>query len=215
MDAGTFYEINEGERIIFAREIDHRRNLAHGVFIQRQRGESLEIICAGQVQQQRDESSGNRILIFRDGYRYEFPRQGSGGDVTRFQETTLNIPPRQITPAKDKIKASTTARLLGSDAPEDIAELQWRFSTPLSTLLLALLGVPLSRTTPRQGKYARVMISVVIYAVYYNINAVAKSWVERGLVGVVPGAWWVQALLAGLLLVLLLPSTFTLRRRCR
>ena len=39
-----------------------------------------------------------------------------------------------------------------SDNPEDIAELQWRLSTPLSTLLLALLGVLLSRTTPRQGK---------------------------------------------------------------
>jgi lipopolysaccharide export system permease protein len=93
--------------------------------------------------------------------------------------------------------------LLRSPKPEDVAELQWRLSTPLSTLLLALLAVPLSRTTPRQGKYVKVVAAVLIFAFYYNITIVAKNWIEKGVLNAVPGIWWVQVSLAGLILVLL------------
>jgi lipopolysaccharide export system permease protein len=103
--------------------------------------------------------------------------------------------------------------LARSDKSKDIAELQWRLSTPLSTILLALLGVPLSRASPRQGKYAKVVAAVLVYAVYYNISAMAKTWVEQGVVGSIPGIWWVQIILAGLLLALLFQPTLAFRSR--
>ena len=72
----------------------------------------------------------------------------------------------------------------------DLAELQWRLTTPLATVFLALLGIPLSRAVPRQGRY-------------YNVKIVAMVWVERGKVGPLPGLLWVDVLLA-LVVVLLL-----------
>jgi lipopolysaccharide export system permease protein len=84
-----------------------------------------------------------------------------------------------------------------------VAEWQGRLAAPLSSVLLALLGVPLSRTAPRQGKYARIVSGVVIYALYYNLSAMAKSWVETGVAPTVPGIWWVPGLLAGVVLTLL------------
>jgi lipopolysaccharide export system permease protein len=53
----------------------------------------------------------------------------------------------------------------------------------------------------------------VIFAVYYNVSAVAKSWVEKGFVGPVPGIWWVQVLLAAMLAVLLWKTGEVFRRR--
>ncbi len=93
--------------------------------------------------------------------------------------------------------------LARSEAPADIAELQWRFSAPLSTILLALLGVPLSRTKPREGKHAKVATALLIYALYYSIGTMAKLGVEQSLIPPLLGIWWVQGLLAGGLLILL------------
>ena len=115
----------------------------------------------------------------------------------------------------DRVKSATTASLARSDDSEEIAEFQWRLSTPLATVLLAMLGVPLSRSSPRRGKYAKVTLAVVIFAVYYNLSALAKKWVEKGVLDTIPGIWWVQLLLAGLLLALLWKPPLTFFRRSR
>jgi lipopolysaccharide export system permease protein len=60
----------------------------------------------------------------------------------------------------------------------------------------------LSRTTPRQGKYAKVMVAFVIFAVYYPMSVVTKNWVENGAVNSLPGIWAVQAALAVLIVFL-------------
>jgi lipopolysaccharide export system permease protein len=109
---------------------------------------------------------------------------------------------RRLTPAlalrgvTEKLKAFSTFRLANSKCREETAELQWRLSTGITTLLLALLGIPLSKTVPRRGKHARVTTAGVIFFIYYNLLLVARSWVEQGVIPVVPGIWWVPFLLA-------------------
>jgi lipopolysaccharide export system permease protein len=93
-------------------------------------------------------------------------------------------------------KAASTLQLISSDRLEDIVELQWRLSTPLSTILLALLGVPLSKSNPRRGKYAKLGAAIVIFAFYYQTFVVAKTWVEKSMVPPLIGIWWVPLLLA-------------------
>jgi len=90
-----------------------------------------------------------------------------------------------------------------------VAEFQWRLSTPLSALLLALLAIPLSRSKPRQGRYARMLAALVIYAVYFNLMDVGRTWVEMG---TRQNIWWVPGLLALLVLVLYLPWGKTARK---
>ncbi len=105
----------------------------------------------------------------------------------KFKQSTMALEPPEIKPVEYKRKAASTMRLFRSKKARDVAELQWRLSTPLATILLALLGVPLSRTAPRQGKYAKMGTAVLIYAVYYNTSAMAKKWVDQGVVGSMPG----------------------------
>ena len=63
----------------------------------------------------------------------------------------------------------------------------------ISTLLLTLAAIPLSRSRPRQGRYAKMLFALGIYAVYFNLLDVARSWVEQGSSRSI---WWVPALLA-------------------
>jgi lipopolysaccharide export system permease protein len=102
--------------------------------------------------------------------------------------------------------------LLGSDEPEQIAELQWRLSIPLATVLLALLAVPLSKSQPREGRYGRITIGLLVFIIYFNMLSAAKAWIERGDIAPALGLWWVHGALL-LLTVLLLAVQNGVHRR--
>ena len=99
---------------------------------------------------------------------------------------------------------SRPASCSGSTIPSDIAQLQFRASTPLMALVLTLIAVPLSRLRPRQGRYARVGFAIVVYFVYSNLLSAGKVWLEKGDLPPAVGVWWVHAaaLALGLYLVM-------------
>ena len=106
-------------------------------------------------------------------------------------------------PSARKAMASSTPALWGDPGLYEKAELQWRIAMPLATVLLAALAVPLSRTGPRQGRFAKLFVAVVIYALYMNFLAVARSWVEHGVIPPALGLWWVHGLLLAVIVVLM------------
>jgi lipopolysaccharide export system permease protein len=111
-----------------------------------------------------------------------------------------------------KTKSSNIFELAQSTSLNDVAEFQWRLSTPVSALLLALLAIPMSRSRPRQGRYARMLGALVIYAVYFNLLDVSRTWVEQGTAKAI---WWAPGLLALLVLALYLPWKRVIRRTSR
>lgn len=215
MKGGTFYEIEDGARVIFAERVDQQKDRAKRVFIRTERDDNLQVIYADKASQYLEPSTGKQIIVFTDGYLYEFTRRGEKSRIIQFEQSAMPLEPNEKIKPKYRIKAASTGSLAFSDNNEEIAELQWRLSTPLATILLALIGVPLSRSSPRRGKYAKVMTAVVIFALYYNLSAIIKKWVERGVLDTLPGIWWVQLLLAGLLLLLLWPPPLAFRWRQR
>ena len=100
--------------------------------------------------------------------------------------------------------AAGSLHLARSGAAPDVAELQWRLSTPLSTLLLGILGIPMSRARPQQSRYTRLATAILIYFVYYMLFTSARTWVQHGAIAWFPGIWWVPALLSLFLLTSLL-----------
>jgi lipopolysaccharide export system permease protein len=92
--------------------------------------------------------------------------------------------------------AKPTRDLLRSGALADRAELHWRIAWPLSLFVLALIAVPLSRTSPREGRYARLGIALFVYLIYQNLLFTARLWVERGITADAVGMWWVHAVAA-------------------
>jgi lipopolysaccharide export system permease protein len=71
-------------------------------------------------------------------------------------------------------------------------------------LILALLAVPLGKSSPREGRYARVGVGLLIYFIYANTLSIARVWVERETVPAWLGIWWVHVavtVFAGVLLL--------------
>lgn len=200
--------------VVFAEEVDRASKKLHGVFFSQDlSGQKTQVIYARSLTQAGDQN-GSTPLVFDDGYAYELDFDGQADVTFRFQRLTLLLD-GSVKPPGYRSKAAATGQLWHSKDPKDIAELQWRLARPGSVVLLALLAVPLSRTAPRTSRYGRAVLAVVMFAVYYNLEGLAKTWVKEGIVGEVPGLWWPDLVLlfsVGVWYFPLLSARFKLRK---
>lgn len=205
---GRFYSFEDSGRTVFIKELSNEDQTLSEVFIHTRKNRDLQLMTSASGKLVYDARPGYHQLVLEDARVYK--RVSDGPDVfARFDRFSLWLPARDPDPVGYKAKASSTFELPGNGSGEDRAEFQWRLSTALSALLLALLAIPMSRTRPRQGRYARMLTALVIYAVYFNLLDVAKTWVEQGEASAI---WWAPGCLALLVGVLYLPWN-KLRRR--
>jgi len=205
LDARHFYERRNGSLVFFAEDMDRRHQKLSGVFVQSEHGDDLQVFWAKEAQEQMDPQSGLSIPVLLDGFEYKLTREGEIKHISGFSRLAIYPQPLE----GDYRKAESTQNLLKSDNPKDIAELQWRFSAPFSAILMGLLGVPLSRASPRQGKYAKIFTATIIFSVYYFTGLMMRTLVEQGALPIIPGIWWIVLALGTLVAYLLAPSRFT------
>ena len=203
MEAGTFYAGSHGNRTIF---IDRRAGPAapgHDVFVQLKLRGTTRIIHARSVEHKPDNAPhGDSEIHLTDAHVYDIVRESDGSDVVmNVKDLVVQLTSPEVEPPGYSSVAASNAYLASSASAPDIAEIQWRLSTFWSTLLLGMLGVPLSRSRPRQHRYAKLGIALLIYAGYYLLYESARTWVQNGLIPAFPGIWWVPALLALVLIV--------------
>ncbi len=202
LQAGRFMTFGNTGMVVYAERRGPDGSLEN-VFVQRRSGAEIELILARRAWQGNDDPTGTRVLRFSDGRRYQGIPGQPEFEIVTFKEHGI---PFSI-PAADNLNLDPDARplkwLLASADSEDRAELQWRLSLPLTVLVLTILAVPLSRSTPRQGRYSGLMIGILVFILYANLLTAARVWVEREDVPVWLGLWWVHALfaVAGLYLV--------------
>ena len=211
--AGRFYVDSETGRMILARAVDSKRGLLQDVLIYERTGETTRVIKARQARQRPAAHAGESLLLLREGMAYLLDRGGSRDQILRFGELSLRLAEPQPVVGY-KRKAASTATLARSEETGELAELQWRLSRPLTTVLLALFGVPLSRTAPRGGRFSKILLAALVYALIYNASGLARTWVEHGVVGAIPGIWWINAAMV-LVLVILARDEVKPRRHAR
>lgn len=170
-----------------------------GVAVPRvERGSQLEIWVASRAEQ-RGAGQADQTFVLYDGYRYEgVPGEGEFRMI-RFSEGGIPIQLGGIANANTKVQMKPTAQLLNSSRVEDIAEMQWRLSTPLSVLVLMLLAVPLAKLRPRQGRFGKIGVAILVYFLYSRMLVSGRTWIETSAVPSYVGLWWVHgiALVAG------------------
>lgn len=203
VSAGQFNKIGNERQVFYVESLSADHTRLHNVFVQSQTADGrLDVFSARSGYQSVDPESGARYLVLVDGYRY----QGSPGDVDftihQYEKNAVRLDEQDVAPLRRTHWSIPTSALWGSARAADKAELQWRFAMPLATLLLAVLAVLLSRTSPRQGRFAKLFIAILIFVTYYNSLGVAMSWVQRGVVPAAVGLWWVHVALLVLVAVL-------------
>ena len=213
LEAGQFYSAEKSGTVIFVERIDRQQNRLEEVYFYRIEDRGVRIINARQAWQPVTDPFAPPELKFLDGTAYQIDLIGNRDLTLRFKQLSLLLKGDDQDRDRYKSKAVDTLQLAGSNKPDDLAEFQWRLTTPVTTLLLGILGVPLSRSAPRRGRFAKTVVAALIFALFYNFSVMAKNWVEQGLVGAIPGVWWPDILLGLLIIALLLKPI--LRSRIR
>ena len=212
IEPGHFIELQGSKYVLYARGIDRGRGRLKEVFLQSDQGPRTQVIYAREASLPPAEPGEARNFLFLDGYGYLLDRFGSRDMTLKFNQMAVRIP--EIKKDKNyRRKAEPTVNLYHSDAPKDIAEFQWRVSTPALTVLLALLAVPLSRGSPRQGRYHSFIIAILVYAGLFNVTSAARTWVEDGRLSPFPGMWWVYLFPLSLFAVLMALPAWQRRKR--
>jgi lipopolysaccharide export system permease protein len=201
IEPGKFTTPDSGDTVLYAREVvgDELRD----VFLQAQRGERVSVMLAERGRRIVDPSTGELSFALYNSRLYEGVPGQPKFLVVESDEQLVPIPPKKADEFVEAVAAKPTLDLLRSSALADRAELHWRMSWPLSLFVLALVAVPLSRTSPREGRYARLGMALFVYVIYFDLLSVGRLWIERGIVTDAVGMWWVHAVaaLVGLLLL--------------
>ena len=198
--AGRFLHSQRANGMFYVEHIDQAHTRLRDVFVETvQKGKHI-LIAAKSARLEDDAESGARYLVFLDGYRYQgVPGQGNW-QVVRFKRHGILIREPAVTHYNPSHDAIPTSVLLKTKKPEQKAELQWRFAMPIMTLVLMLIAVPLSRSSPRDGRYGKMLAAVLVYVAYSNGLTVSRQLVSDGQMPAWVGLWWVHvaAILFGL-----------------
>jgi lipopolysaccharide export system permease protein len=208
--AGTFTDVGNGGYVLYAREVDVEADEMRGVFLQVEREQRSQVISAERARIHAMDQEGSRSVEFFDGHAYLLERGGTRDIDMRFNSFLVRLPEEERI-SKFRRKAVATGTLRDSDQPKDIAEYQWRLTTPLATLVLALLAVPLSRASPRQSRTGIFAVAVAVYLLVFSLSGVVRNALENGDIPPFPGLLLAYVPpVALLVLLMLMPG---LRRR--
>jgi len=195
--AGTFKESQSGDWTFYSQGYDEETGQLQNVFIEIQRQPKPYIFRAESGHFEVDPRSGDKYLVLEDGYRYE----GDAGDldfvIAEYASHSLLVEKGGQQQYREKAKATATSVLWLRGSNEDLAEIQWRISSSVMTVILGLLAMTLAHAGPRQGRYAGLLPAVLVYIVYSNLLGVTRAWVEKGEIAPLLGMVWVHLLMLG------------------
>jgi lipopolysaccharide export system permease protein len=199
-----FYGNEDSGTIIYIQnKTDAEENLQNVFHYVRKDGSS-DIVIAKEGHQERLEEYRPPQLHLLDGYMYRMNHTSTRDSIIKFSRFVYMPSPET---ARDyQRKAASTVELSFSEESRDVAEFQWRVSRAIATILLAMIAIPLSRSSPRQGKSEKIIAAAIIFAIYYNLNGLAQTWVEQGVVGKTPGVWWLHILMTLVVIIMFTPK---------
>jgi lipopolysaccharide export system permease protein len=205
---GKFESFKGGEIVFYASESlatdsAGEQNMEE-VFIYVSSKESPVIVLASEATKYTDSTSQSIYLRLKDGVRYE----GLPGDlninILDFDQYDLEIVSGEVQKSLSnfsEIEEKSSINLLSDGSLLANAEMQWRFSQPLSILILSVIGVLLGKTSPRTGKGINLLIGVVIFMLYNNGLLVAKNSIENGELDPSIGLWSIHLMFILFLLI--------------
>ncbi len=203
IEPGRFTTFGPDQAVVYGESVTSD-GVMENVFLERRTDDDVvEVVVAKRGEQVGSDDMDTRFLVLHEGRRYEGIPGTASFRVVEFVEHGIPYRLPSLTPSEPRPRAMSFASLQRSDAPEHIAERQWRMSVPISTVLLALLAVPLARSRPREGRYGRIAIGLLVFIIYFNLLSAAKAWTEEATISPAIGLWWVHGCMLLLTLTLL------------
>ncbi|MFT5657672.1 MAG: lipopolysaccharide export system permease protein [Gammaproteobacteria bacterium] len=206
--AGQFNQSKSGGHVFFMESISEDKLALKNIIISQSSQNSMVLETAKSGRQTTDEETGDLFLVVGPGERTELEVGKKNAKIMQFKQHGILIAKKEITDFHS-IRAREKPPLLlwHSTVIDDQVELLWRISIPFVLIVLALLAVPLSYIAPRKGQFGKIGYALLVYIVYLNLMAFAKTQLELGSIPLALNFWWIHLIFVALTIALLLKRT--------
>ncbi|WP_044410396.1 LPS export ABC transporter permease LptF [Thiomicrospira microaerophila] len=186
--AGRFNRLPNNNGVLYARDIEANGHMQE-VWIRL--GESRDHAIFSAPQGRFEWVDGRLALVLLKGYSYDGLAQADALTVQQFERLALFLP--ELTPSQSRLRNReiSSAELWRSDIAAHQALLQWRLVLPLSILVLGLLALKMSKTKPRQGRFAKIFIAIILYVVYIQLLTTTENALSKERLSLWIGLWWI------------------------
>ena len=199
---GAFQEANSGERVVFVEAVADDASYVRNVFVSSVQHQRMGVTIAP-IGRLESAENGDRFMVLENGRRYEVEPGTAEFRILEFARYALRVETKETRGIEQTPQNMLLWDLIRHDQPVHRAELLWRLGIPLSTLVLALLAIPLSFVNPRGGRSSNMLLSIFTYMIYSNLLSISQAWVAQGKI-----SFTVGVLLVHVLMITLLPLLF-------
>jgi len=193
--AGQFNEAGGGDGVFYMESISEDKLELQEVIVGQTSPDTTTMEVAKSGRQKVDEETGDLFLVLGPGQRVEGVAGQKNFRFLDYEQHGILIK-KKNEPASTHIHSieKSVAALWSSSRMSDRVELQWRIAIPIVLLTLAIVAVPLSYISPRQGRFGKVGYALLVYLVYLNLIVMTRAQLEAGVVPMVINFWWVHLL---------------------
>lgn len=213
--AGRFNEFSRGGLVFYVEKMSDDKHRMQKIFVQNRQHGKLSLITAAEGYQYVDEETGDHYLVLVRGHSYQGIPGQNDYSVGSFDKYAILIDKQAKVSHRLPPKAMPSMDLMRSKSVNLQSEFQFRIMFPIAVLVFTVLSVPLSKSLPREGIYGRLVLAILFYFIFLNLQAISGNWMVSGVTPVWMGRWWVHLvvlLLGGVLMLYKSPRLWRIYR---
>ncbi|WFE67950.1 LPS export ABC transporter permease LptF [Thiomicrospira sp. R3] len=191
--AGRFNSLPNNNGVLYAREIESNGTMQEvWIRLGESRGQAVLMAPEGRFEM----VDGRLALVLLKGSSYEGLQTPDELRVQVFERLALYLPDLSPSQTRLRNRELTTHALWRSESPAHQALLQWRLVLPVSILVLGLLALRMSKTKPRQGRFAKIFIAIILYVIYIQLLTTTEDALAKEKLSLWFGLWWIPLVFA-------------------
>ena len=193
--AGRFNEYSRGEVVFYVEDMSEDKTKLRNIFVQNRKNDKLSLISAAEGYRYTDPKTNSQYVVLTNGRRYE-GRPGQKDFMTgEFEKYAMRIDEGTEKSAVLRPDQMPTRQLIGAGDIRMQSELQYRLMLPVAVIVFTLISIPLSKSLPRQGMYGSLILAILLYALFMNLQALSGNWMIMGTTPAWLGRWWVHVVI--------------------
>ncbi len=194
IEPGRFISTKDGNGVFYAGMVDSETDVMRDLFLHSNVDGKETIIRAESAKIEDLEELDAKYIIFYNGNRYEGEKGKLNWRNTKFESHGMQISKQNAGSELNYKESKSTYELIKSELAVDKGELHWRLAMPVMFAVLVFLVLPLGKGNPREGKFGRLFIGIIIFLVYLKLLTFGKSLVIKETVPSGLGLWWIHAI---------------------
>lgn len=160
-------------------------------------GHKKDVLIFAKRAVQAPSSDGNLQLDLQEGRRYELSPDSKSYNKIGFKTYRVRLDIKHDAVYSVRVEGKGTFELLRQNNLESVSELGYRMSLPWMIWIALLMALPLSRVSPRQGRWLKLVPSILLYIVAVLVIISIKEPVAKGKIGI-----WAYPVVLVLMLIL-------------